>query len=73
MRYWKRVDKDGETTTVESYSHDLNVEGAEEIDKDEFDAYIAICESKIPPPLKLRDLYAELDELKTKVAQLEAK
>lgn len=44
MRYWKRV-QGGITTAVESYSHDLDVEGAIEIDKAEFDAYIA----SLPP------------------------
>ena len=41
MRFWKRVDIQGQTTTVESYSHDLDVEGAIEITQAEFDAYIA--------------------------------
>lgn len=41
MKYWKRVDADGKTTTVESYSHALQVDGAVEIDKAEFNAYIA--------------------------------
>jgi hypothetical protein len=41
MRYWKRVDSTGKTTTVESYSHNLDIPGAVEISKDEFDAFIA--------------------------------
>lgn len=48
MRYWKRVDQSGNTTTVESYSHDQDVDGAIEIDRAEFDTYIA---SLPPPPL----------------------
>jgi len=69
MRYWKRVDKKGNTTTVESYSHDLDVEGAIEISKDEYDAYIA----SLPPPVvePTRDLAAEIDDLKARVKELE--
>ena len=47
MRYWKRVKPDGSIATVESYSHDLSVEGAIEITKAESDAFLA----SLPPPL----------------------
>lgn len=62
MRYWKRVDSQSKTTTVESYSHGLNVQGAIEISKSEFDAFIA----SLPVPEKAitRDLGKEFDSLK---------
>jgi hypothetical protein len=41
MKYYKRVDKDGNTITVESYSHDKPVAGAAEISQSEHDAFIA--------------------------------
>ncbi len=47
MRYWKRVDANWNITTVESYSHDLNVAGAIEISQDEFDTFIR----NLPPPV----------------------
>ena len=46
MRYWKRINPDGTTRTVESYSHDLDVGGAIEISGAEFEAFIA----SLPPP-----------------------
>lgn len=62
MRYWKRVDTDGNITTVESYSHDLDVEGAIEITKEEYDEFIASLPIVKPEPV--RDLPAEIDNLK---------
>lgn len=50
MRYWKRVDVSGKTTTVESYSHDLDVEGALEITEPEFDEFIASLPIPEPEP-----------------------
>lgn len=41
MRYWKRTKPDGTIRTVESYSHDDDVEGAIEITEIEFQAYLA--------------------------------
>jgi len=46
MKYWKRINVLGETTTVESYSYDLPVEGAIEIDEQEYNDYLA----SLPPP-----------------------
>jgi hypothetical protein len=46
MRYWKRTNPDGTIRTVESYSHDLDIEGAIEIDEAEFKAFLA----SLPPP-----------------------
>ena len=70
MRYWKRV-KDGVTTTVENYSHDLEVEGAVEIDKAEYEDFI----NSLPKPVlqPIRNLAAELDELKAITADHEAR
>ncbi len=58
MRYWKRVDTNDLTTTVESYSHDHDIDGAIEIDQAEFNAYIA----SLPPPTLDPD-YARATEL----------
>ena len=69
MRYWKRVDKEGKTITVESYSHNLDVVGAIEITREEFDAFIASLPIAKPEPD--RDLAAEIDDLKARVAKLE--
>ena len=49
MRYWKRVNAQGEITTVESYSHNLNIPGAVEIAQDEFDAFIATLPKPVLP------------------------
>jgi len=49
MNYYKRINTNRETTTVESYSHDLPIPGATHIDQTEFDAYIA----SLPPPINL--------------------
>ena len=71
MRYWKRLNADNSTNTVESYSHDLAVAGAIEITKKEYDASIASL-----PPLPeepKRDLVSEIDDLKTRLEALEAK
>ena len=69
MRYWKRINEQGETTTVESYSHDSDVKGAIKIGKAEFDAYIASLPVILPKPV--RDLATEIDELKEKIKELE--
>jgi len=71
MRYWKRENEEGEITTVESYSLDCNIEGAIEIDKPEFDAYIASLPLTIPIPV--RDLANEVDNLTMRVSTLESK
>ncbi|OGO29974.1 MAG: hypothetical protein A2Z29_04720 [Chloroflexi bacterium RBG_16_56_11] len=66
MRYFKRVDGQGKTTTVEAYSHNAPVPGAVQINKAEYDVFIAALPA-IPPD---RNLAAELDGLK---ASLKAK
>jgi hypothetical protein len=71
MRYWKRVDAQGKTTTVESYSHDLDVDGAVEISEKEFNDYIASLPTPVLPPV--RDLAAEIDQIKTDIQALKTK
>ncbi len=71
MRYWKRLDTDNTVNTVESYSHDLDIDGAIEIDSAEFNTYIASLPT--PEPVYKRDLEAELDELKAEIAILKDK
>lgn len=69
MRYWKRVDEAGKITTVENYSHNLDIEGATEISEKKFNEYII----SLPPlpPEPVRDLLAELDELEARVEKME--
>ena len=57
MKYWKRVNDKGETTTVESYSYDKNIDGALEITNDEYIDYI----SKLPikKPKDYKDVYSK--------------
>ena len=62
MRYWKRVNIEGKTTTVESYSHDLDIEGATEIDEGEFNTFLASLPKPVIKPI--RDFAKEIDELK---------
>jgi hypothetical protein len=49
MRYYKRIGSGGETTTVESYSHDGEVPGAIEINQSEFDDFMASLPPSLPP------------------------
>lgn len=56
MKYYKRVDGQDKTTTVESYSHDAPVVGAVEISKAEYDAFIAAL-PPAPPPVDWGGLY----------------
>ena len=50
MRYWKRLNPDNSISTVESYSHDLDVEGAIEITEQEFNDYLASLPVIEPEP-----------------------
>ena len=68
MRYWKRVNTEGKITAVESYSHDFDVDDAIEIDKAEFDAFIASLPVIEPEPG--RDLATEIDALKARIEKL---
>lgn len=69
MRYYKRTDNFGNTTTVESYSHSLPVEGAIEISKTEFDDFRSSL--PVPNPIPFRDLEAEIDALSKRITGLE--
>ena len=71
MRYWKRVNAKGKTTMVESYSHNLIIPDAIEITEAEFNAYLASLPEFIPAPV--RNLAAEIDDLKAQVAALQTK
>lgn len=50
VRYWKRLNPNGSTRTVESYSRDLDVDGATEITEQEFNDYIASLPEPEPEP-----------------------
>ena len=65
MRYWKRVDAQGNTTTVESYSHHKDVKGAIEVTEQDFNDYLASLPPIVEEPP--RDLLAEIDELKVRM------
>lgn len=54
LKYWKRVDAQGATTTVEGYSHGLPVEGAIEIDQAEYQAFIDALPPVPPDPDRVR-------------------
>ncbi len=68
MDYWKKVDQDGNTTTVESCSNPHKVPNAIEITKEEYDAFIASLPVVEPEPV--RDLAAEIDDLKAEIKLL---
>ena len=68
MRYWKWIDKDGKTTSVQSCSNDRHEPpDAVEIDEAEFLSYL----DSLPKPVlrPVRDLTKELDNL---IAKLKA-
>ena len=69
MQYWKKIDKDGNTATVESHSYIHLVPGAFLITKEEYDAFIASLPIIEPKPT--RDPLAEIDELKARIIELE--
>lgn len=71
MEYWKKVDQDGNTITVESHSYPHKVPDAIQITKEEFDTYIASLPVVEPEPT--RDPLAEIDELKARLSKLEPK
>lgn len=61
MRYWKRINPDGSTKTVESYSSDAPIEGAIEITEAEFNAFLASLVP--PPPINWKALWMAADTL----------
>jgi len=50
VEYWKKVDQDGNTTTVESHSYPHEVPDAIKITKEEFDEFTASLPPPEPPP-----------------------
>ncbi len=68
MEYWKKVDKDGKTTTVESCSNPHEKPDAIQITKEEYDEFIASLPVVEPEPV--RDDSAEIDELKAEIEKL---
>ena len=71
MRYWKRINAQGETTTVESYSHNLKIKDAIEIDGKEFTIFVTSL--PVVKPVPIRDLAAEIDALKAEIEILKTR
>jgi len=72
MKYWKFIDKNGKSTSVQSCSNNLHiVPEAIEIDKTEYDEYLSSLPHLVTE--KVRDLPAEFDDLKARVEALEKK
>ena len=71
MRYWKRLNPDGVTNTVESYSHHKDIEGATEITEQDFNNYLASLPKREPEPV--RDLAAEITAQKAEIDELKAR
>lgn len=63
--YYKRIDKDGNTTTVEGYSHNAPVKGAIPITKAEFDDFIN--SRPVPDIIPPRDIVKEFEDLVVKL------
>ena len=71
MKYYKRVNESDETTTVEGYSHNGEIEGAIEITKEEYDSFIASMPPPKPPPKTTTEL--KLEEFELRLNALEVK
>lgn len=56
MEYWKFIDGEGNTLSVESHSYSHDVPGAIQITKEEYDVFIASL-SPPPPPEPNPELY----------------
>lgn len=69
MYYYKRLDKNNEIIIVESYSHNLWIEGAEPCTKQEYDDFIAALPEPEPEPVI--DHKAEIAKLKQNKDKLE--
>ena len=70
MKYYKRTDKNGRTTAVESYSHDIPVAAATEITRQEFDNFVSALPEPEPSPMEPA-IEAEFQGLKERVETLE--
>ncbi len=68
MKFWKRVDGQNKTTTVESYSHDFEIEGAIEITEEEFNKFLQSLPAPVPIPS--RDPLVEIDILRDQVQKI---
>lgn len=71
MQYWKKIDTNGNTTTVESHSFHHKLLDAIRISKKEFDAYIASLPVVEPEPVV--DSLVKITELEARIAILEEK
>ena len=69
MRFWKRLNPDGTTRTVESYSHDYHVVGATEILDLEFDEFI----DKLPVIITLPNIRECVKAIESRLEALEKK
>ncbi len=69
MEYWKKVDKDGNTTTVESHSFPHKVPDAVRITERQYNEFIASLPVVEPEPV--RDLEAEIANVNMKLDKLE--
>ena len=69
MEYWKKVDLTNKTLTVESHSYSHKVPNAIQITKQEYDEFIATLPKPVVKPS--RDLFAEINEIKAKIADYE--
>lgn len=68
MRYWKRLNPDGSTRTVESYSHEQQIEGEIEITGAEFKAFLNSLTP--PPPTDWKSLWLAADTVNKKLTVL---
>ena len=71
MRFWKRLNSDGGTRTVESYSHDLVVAGATEIKEKEYNAFIKSLPAPEPRRNIIAEMAADIAELEVRISSLE--
>lgn len=67
MRYWKRLDEQGNIRTVESYSHNADIEGAMEITEEEHDAFIGTLPIPETKPSELELVKARLDVIEKQI------
>lgn len=68
MRYYKRVDQNGDITTVEAYSHSKAIKGAIQINRVEYQTFIdSYPEPETTTP---RNVIEELDMIWIKLDEL---
>jgi hypothetical protein len=71
MRYWRRP-KTGAIQTVESYSHDLDIPGAKEITREDYDAFLAALPAVEPFKSEVELLAEKVTALESRLAKVEA-